>query len=105
MAHFIIDNENLENSHPPSVTGLPALLATGRFHHLRFLQLTGLDPQSAQFCFGEFGRFLAMRAESPDQPLRHDRAHGRSHQKWLHTDIDQAGYGGWGIIGVKRTKN
>ena len=39
VAHVIVDRENFEDSHPPFVTGVAALLAAHRLHDLRFAQL------------------------------------------------------------------
>ena len=52
MARFIVDYKNFEYARSTLVTNLTALLATDRFHYLRFAELSGFNPQRTQVCFG-----------------------------------------------------
>ena len=51
MTDFIIDDKNFEYAHAALVTDLAALLAPDRFHHLRFVELSGFNAQRTQFRF------------------------------------------------------
>jgi len=88
MPHLIIDRKNFEYSDSAFITDLTALLASDRLHHLRFPKLPGFNSQRAQFRLGEFPGLLAVAAQAPDEPLRHDRAYRGSDKKRLNTNID-----------------
>ena len=46
-------------------------------------------PQGTQFRLTHFPGLFAMATQTPDESLRHNRAHGGGDQKWLHADIDE----------------
>src|SRR5437763_1540760 len=71
---FVIEHENLKDSHATFVTGAAALVAAFAAHDLRVAQLSGFDPERAHFGFSQFGRLAATGANSPNESLRHDRA-------------------------------
>jgi hypothetical protein len=88
MAHLIVDHKNFKYAHSTLVTDLTALLASHRFHHLRFMELARLNLQCAQFRLGKFPRLFAVIAQTPDKPLGQDRADRGRNKKRLNTDID-----------------
>ena len=58
VPHFVIDDENLENSHAALVTGLAAMSQPTGFITWRFAQLRRLELERAQFRFAQLGRLL-----------------------------------------------
>ena len=105
MADFIVDDKDFEYAHSALIANLSALLASDRLHDLGFADLPGFNLQRTQLRLGQFAWLFAIVAESPDEPLGHDRAHRGRNQKRLHTDVDQSGYSGRRVIGVKRAEN
>src|SRR5439155_23241583 len=88
MPHLIVDRKNFKYAHSAFVTDLTALLASNRFHHLRYEELPGFNSQRPQFGLVKFRRLFAVVAQAPDESLRHDRAHRGRNKKRLNTDID-----------------
>src|SRR6266567_1668675 len=60
MPHFVVDDEDLENSHPAPVAGMPAMFAAGGLHHLGVFHLRRLDPERAHFRFTQVRWMFAM---------------------------------------------
>ena len=102
---FVVDHENLEDAHSPLVTGVAALVAADRLHDLRFAQLPGSIRNARNSVSLSSAGLFAIRAKSPDESLRHDRAHGGGDEKRLHADIDQARHGRRRVVRVQRAEN
>ena len=69
------------------------------------LELGRLRCGARAFGLAQFGGLFAIRAKSPNEPLRHDRADRGGDQKWLHPDVDQARDGRGRIVGVQRAED
>ena len=91
VAHSIVHFKNLKNSHPAFVAGPAAMFAADRAHDIGFAELRFLDLEGAQFRRRKMTRFLAVRAESPNESLGHDCANGSGDEERLDSDVDQAG--------------
>jgi hypothetical protein len=50
----------------------------------------------------DVGRRLALRAQSPGEPLRHDQDHRRGDVEWRHPHVGEAHQRRGGIVGVQR---
>src|SRR6202043_4070850 len=89
VADFVVEHKDFKDAHPAFVTSAATLLATFTLHDVHVAQLTGLDSQCAHFAFAQFRGLPAIRTDSPNESLRHDRAQGRSDEERLHADVDQ----------------
>src|SRR5438105_4485185 len=61
--------------------------------------------QSADLGLVQLSGLFAIRAKTPNESLRHDRADRGGDQKWLHAEIHESGHGRWGIVGVQGAEN
>src|SRR5579862_4658493 len=104
-ARLVVDDQDFENPDPALVAEVAALVAADRFHDVCVAQLAVVDAQRAHLGFGEGVGLLALRAELADEALRHDGPHGTGDEERLHADIDEAGDGAGGVVGVESAED
>ena len=106
VPHFVVDDEDFENAHAPFVAGLRGI---GRSRPVSSPALRAIAPARCRSARNSVSLnspgCFAIRAESPNESLRHDRAHGGGDEKRLHADVDQARDGGRRVVRVQRAEN
>jgi hypothetical protein len=101
LAHLVIDLKDFVDGHSSLQAGLSAVFAPFAGDP----PSVGRQPRRAANLLEHFGaRRLGNRARwtrPPHEPLRHDAHKRRRDEKRLDFEIEQAGDGGWRVVGMK----
>ena len=105
LAHFVVDEEQLEDAHTAAVAVAAAFFATDGAEDGGVGDAAGVQREGSHFFFGEIGGSLADGAEFANEALGEHGPHGRGDEERFDADIGETGDGRGSVVGMQGGKH